>query len=149
MLDDQATAKKYEGQGMVVTGTLNATHNTIYMQKIEAVCELPVYRLSGFNTTRHSDARTIPPPPQPELPVEEPPYPDAPTPNPGIPPFPPTGSKRTRTAAHVTFLRNLLCHPLTDIGFNAAFIFSAYGPDRVPLHRQEALRHVTCDAPRH
>jgi len=47
----------------------------------------------------------------------------------------------------VTFLRNLLCHPQTDIGFNAAFIFSAYAPDRVPLHRQEALGHVTCDAP--
>jgi hypothetical protein len=57
MLDDQATAKKYEGQGIVVTGTLNATHNTIYVRKIEAVCELPVYRLSGFNTTRHSDGR--------------------------------------------------------------------------------------------
>jgi hypothetical protein len=100
MLDDQAMAKKYEGQGMVVTGTLNATHNTIYVRKIEAVCELPVYRLerSRWRGGRFRDSippgtptpdPTIPPPPQPELPPEEPPYPDAPTPNPGIPPLPP------------------------------------------------------------
>ena len=54
-----------------------------------------------------------------------------------------TGSQRTRTAAHVTCLRNLLCHPQTDIGFNTAFIFSACAPVRVPLHRPEALAHAT------
>jgi len=54
MLDDQATAKKYEGQEMVMTGTLNATHNTMYLRKIEAVCELPVYRLSGFTSGGNS-----------------------------------------------------------------------------------------------
>jgi hypothetical protein len=37
LLDDQATAKKYEGQRVVVTGTLDATHNTIHVRKIEAV----------------------------------------------------------------------------------------------------------------
>ena len=37
LLDDQATAKKYEGQRVVVTGTLDATHNTIHVLKIEAV----------------------------------------------------------------------------------------------------------------
>jgi hypothetical protein len=37
LLDDQSTAKKYEGQRVVVTGTLDATHNTIYVRKIEAV----------------------------------------------------------------------------------------------------------------
>jgi len=37
VLDDQATAKKYEGQRVVVTGTLDATHSTIHMRKIEAV----------------------------------------------------------------------------------------------------------------
>jgi len=37
LLDDQATAKKYEGQRVVVTGTLDAPHNTIHVRKIEAV----------------------------------------------------------------------------------------------------------------
>ena len=37
LLDDQAAAKKYEGQRVVVTGTLDATHNTIHVRKIEAV----------------------------------------------------------------------------------------------------------------
>jgi len=37
LLDDQATAKKYEGQRMVVTGILDAPHNTIHVRKIEAV----------------------------------------------------------------------------------------------------------------
>jgi hypothetical protein len=37
LLDDQAAAKKYEGQRVVVTGTLDAPHNTIHVQKIEAV----------------------------------------------------------------------------------------------------------------
>ncbi len=37
LLDDQATAKKYEGQRVVVTGTLDATRNTIHVRKIEAV----------------------------------------------------------------------------------------------------------------
>jgi len=34
LLDDQATAK---GQRVVVTGTLDAPHNTIHVRKIEAV----------------------------------------------------------------------------------------------------------------
>jgi Protein of unknown function (DUF5818) len=37
LLDDQTTAKKYEGQRVVVTGTLDATHNTIHVRKIESV----------------------------------------------------------------------------------------------------------------
>ncbi len=37
LLDDQATAKKYEGQRVVVIGTLDAPHNTIHVRKIEAV----------------------------------------------------------------------------------------------------------------
>jgi len=37
LLDDQAAAKKYEGQRVVVTGTLDAPHNTIHVRKIEAV----------------------------------------------------------------------------------------------------------------
>jgi hypothetical protein len=37
LLDDQATAKKYEGQRVVVTGTLDAPHNTIHVRRIEAV----------------------------------------------------------------------------------------------------------------
>ena len=37
LLDDQAAAKKYEGQRVLVTGTLDATHNTIHVRKIEAV----------------------------------------------------------------------------------------------------------------
>jgi hypothetical protein len=37
LLDDQATAKKYEGQKVVVTGTLDAPHNTIHVRKIETV----------------------------------------------------------------------------------------------------------------
>jgi hypothetical protein len=37
VLDDQAAAKKYEGQRVVVTGTLDAPNKTIHVQKIEAV----------------------------------------------------------------------------------------------------------------
>jgi hypothetical protein len=37
ILDDQAAAKKYEGQRVVVTGTLDAPNNTIHVQKIEAI----------------------------------------------------------------------------------------------------------------
>jgi hypothetical protein len=37
LLDDQAAAKKYEGQRVMVTGTLDAPHKTIHVQKIEAV----------------------------------------------------------------------------------------------------------------
>ncbi len=37
LLDDQATAKKYEGQRVVVTGTRDAPHKTIHVRKIEAV----------------------------------------------------------------------------------------------------------------
>jgi hypothetical protein len=37
LLDDQAAAKKYEGQRVMVTGTLDAPHKTIHVRKIEAV----------------------------------------------------------------------------------------------------------------
>jgi capsular polysaccharide biosynthesis protein len=37
LLDDQTTARKYEGQKVVVTGTLDAPHKTIHVRKIEAV----------------------------------------------------------------------------------------------------------------
>jgi Protein of unknown function (DUF5818) len=37
LLDDQSAARKYEGQRAVVTGTLDAPHNTIHVRKIEAV----------------------------------------------------------------------------------------------------------------
>src|SRR5882724_1908553 len=37
LLDDQTTAGKYEGQKVVVTGTLDAPHKTIHVRKIEAV----------------------------------------------------------------------------------------------------------------
>jgi len=101
LLDDQATAKKYEGQRVVVTGTLDAPHNTIHVRKIEAVaqpagviCEFPVYRLSEFDTTGSTDARPNHSSAATATGVaagrtEEPPYPDAPTPTPGLPPFPP------------------------------------------------------------
>lgn len=35
-LDDQKTAKKYEGKAVVVTGRLDDSNNTIHVQKIEA-----------------------------------------------------------------------------------------------------------------
>lgn len=35
-LDDQKTAKKYEGKAVLVTGTLDSSSNTIHVQKIEA-----------------------------------------------------------------------------------------------------------------
>jgi hypothetical protein len=95
LLDDQATAKKYEGQKVVVTRTLDAPHNTIHVRKIEAVawsaggvCEFLVYRNSIPPGPPAPDPTVPPPPPQPDLP-EEPPYPDVPTPTPGLPPFPP------------------------------------------------------------
>ena len=34
-LDDQAKAKKFDGKNVVVTGTLDASSNTIHVQKIE------------------------------------------------------------------------------------------------------------------
>ena len=37
LLNDQSAARKYEGQRVVVTGTLDAPHNTIRVRKIEAV----------------------------------------------------------------------------------------------------------------
>jgi hypothetical protein len=37
VLDDQAAAKKYEGQRVVVTGTLDVPNKTIHVQKIEAI----------------------------------------------------------------------------------------------------------------
>jgi Protein of unknown function (DUF5818) len=37
LLDDQAAAKKYDGQRVVVTGTLDAPRKAIHVQKIEAV----------------------------------------------------------------------------------------------------------------
>ena len=37
VLEESSTAKKYDGQRVVVTGTLDATHNTIHVRKIEAV----------------------------------------------------------------------------------------------------------------
>ena len=37
MLDDQKTAKHYEGKIVVVTGTMDKTNNLIHVQKIEAV----------------------------------------------------------------------------------------------------------------
>jgi hypothetical protein len=36
-LDDQPTARKYEGKAVVITGTLDTSINTIYVKKIEAV----------------------------------------------------------------------------------------------------------------
>ena len=35
-LDDQKTAKKYDGKSVIVTGSLDASTNTIHVQKIEA-----------------------------------------------------------------------------------------------------------------
>jgi len=35
-LDDQKTAKRFEGKSVVVTGSLDAASNTIHVQKIEA-----------------------------------------------------------------------------------------------------------------
>jgi hypothetical protein len=35
-LDDQKTAKKYDGKTVVVTGSLDTASNTIHVQKIEA-----------------------------------------------------------------------------------------------------------------
>jgi Protein of unknown function (DUF5818) len=35
-LDDQKTAKKYEGKSVVVTGSLDTANNLIHVQKIEA-----------------------------------------------------------------------------------------------------------------
>jgi hypothetical protein len=35
--DDQSAARKYEGQRVIVTGALDAPHNTIHVRKIEAV----------------------------------------------------------------------------------------------------------------
>jgi hypothetical protein len=35
-LDDQKTAKKYDGKSVVITGSLDTTSNTIHVQKIEA-----------------------------------------------------------------------------------------------------------------
>ncbi len=37
LLDDQTTASEYEGQRVIVTGTLDAPHKTIRVRKIEAV----------------------------------------------------------------------------------------------------------------
>ena len=37
LLDDQTTARKYEGQKVLVTGTLDAPHKTIHLRKVEAV----------------------------------------------------------------------------------------------------------------
>ena len=37
LLNDQSAARKYEGQRVVVTGTLDAPHNTIHVRKIEVV----------------------------------------------------------------------------------------------------------------
>ncbi len=37
MLDDQKTAKHYEGKIVVVTGTMDKINNLIHVQKIEAV----------------------------------------------------------------------------------------------------------------
>jgi hypothetical protein len=37
LLDDQTTARKYEGQKVVVTGTLDGPHKTIHVRKIEAL----------------------------------------------------------------------------------------------------------------
>ena len=34
-LDDQKTAQKYDGKSVIVTGSLNASTNTIHVQKIE------------------------------------------------------------------------------------------------------------------
>lgn len=36
VLDDQKTAKKYEGKVVMVTGTLDEANNIIHVQKIEA-----------------------------------------------------------------------------------------------------------------
>ena len=36
VLDDQKTAKQYEGKVVMVTGTLDETNNIIHVQKIEA-----------------------------------------------------------------------------------------------------------------
>jgi hypothetical protein len=36
ILDDQKTAKKYDGKAVLVTGTLDTSNNTIHVQKIEA-----------------------------------------------------------------------------------------------------------------
>ena len=36
VLDDQKTAKIYEGKVVMVTGTLDETNNIIHVQKIEA-----------------------------------------------------------------------------------------------------------------
>jgi len=35
-LDDQKTAKKYDGKSVIVTGSLDTSTNTIHVQKIEA-----------------------------------------------------------------------------------------------------------------
>jgi len=35
-LDDQKTAKKYDGKSVVVTGSLDTSTNTIHVRKIEA-----------------------------------------------------------------------------------------------------------------
>ena len=40
-LDDQDNAKKYSGKSVLVTGTLDASTNTIRVQKIEASAQLP------------------------------------------------------------------------------------------------------------
>ena len=37
LLDDQTTASKYEGQRVIVTGTLDAPHKTIRVRKIQTV----------------------------------------------------------------------------------------------------------------
>jgi len=36
LLDDQKTAKKYEGKTVIVTGTFDSSSNIIHVQKIEA-----------------------------------------------------------------------------------------------------------------